>query len=126
MKLRHYTTEDCAEAIRSHGLDPTKSRGKEQCVWLVDDFAAWKLVQHLEALRGVPPAGWVVFTVNVPGSWLVRTPCAGRWKCYRPIPACRCRSLRLERRDRVSRRKDGGPRPRPVLRRKGKWARPVL
>ena len=103
MRLLHYTTEDCAHSIQYRGLDPTKSRGKEACVWLVEEFAAWRLVRHLEALRGVPTGGWVVFVVNVPDAWLVRSAIPGRYKCYQKIPAILCHSHRLKLRRKTDR-----------------------
>lgn len=125
MILRHYTTRENAVSIHHNGLDPAKSRGKEKCVWLVDEFAAWRLVRHLEASRGAPPDGWAVLLVNVPDEWLVRTPVMGRWKCYHHIPAGHCRYFPLERQYRTARRKDGGPRRPPSPRRRGRKARHV-
>lgn len=95
MILQHYTDLVSALAIDREGLDPDKAKGKQRCVWLVEPYSAWELRRHLERQRGVPDGGWVVFDVSVKREWLIHSGTPGRWKCFRKIPATRCRSERL-------------------------------
>jgi hypothetical protein len=91
MIVVHATTYNRLDSIEKGGFKTCYSRGKRPAVWFACPSArhwAWLHVQR----KHKPKDGKVVlFTVDVPRSWLKRHGPRGLYYCVRDVPASRIR-----------------------------------
>lgn len=65
MLLYHVTTAQAAKSIRSIGVSPVFSQGKQKRSWYVNEKRLMWAIAHTSARHGVPTCGLVVITVDV-------------------------------------------------------------
>ena len=75
MKLYHTTLKSNLDSIRTNGLDPNRSRGKEAVVWLHTASRTEWAILHVCKKPRVGFDDIVILAVNVPRTKLKR-----RWK----------------------------------------------
>jgi hypothetical protein len=85
MRLYHATAGRNRLSIETSGLLPSRSQGKRPAVWLVPSKLRYWAICHTVVRHGGPVEEVVVYTVDVPRSWLKRHG-KGLWYCTRPIP----------------------------------------
>jgi len=91
--LYHWTTRDKLGSILKTGLDPLKSQGANNVVWLADRERALSMLSHIACHKGIDASKMVLVCVLIHHKKLTKWGRPGVYRSWNEIPPSALRNV---------------------------------